>query len=989
MQRRVPFVVLLVGLLVGALVPPAFAATPAVADVFMVGNQAGSGGWFGQTEITRSPGVTNLALHVDAQQEAVVPIRFPFGGDDARLNLHQAIPIDLDAPFSLRFTGDGADDVAVAFPAGFWFRPVGDDGVFEGGAPPGESVTVTYGFSGPSVTTVVPASGRFTVDLADDGFVGPIDADGRARLDLEITGATMLHFIQDWELPRFDIRTSGGDRTQANIHGWALTAGVPVTVNGVVQAGYYETDAMFTPMDISNGTPGNLSDDVLEVSTQGRSYTIPVPAIAVTDVNLTTDVASGVGPPNATVIVGAFTDGGNDASNPVATDASGAWSFDFSGSAPATAYARVRAAIPFADRPPGLGNDLYDEVEVGTNPSASVFIRPDLYLAPGASAPEHATFAFNLPGSAGDPVELTWTPNDGSGGTIEIPLEVPPGWSAGRVLVTGDQFGGSWDPTAGGALDASIGGTTYEFVLAPAKVVASGRNLVVETDPGQTAYLSLEVLSQEFDGPNATANAAGVATFADALPFAGALHAGTVSVVSADGYNSATRASVAGGETVVPVGDDGATVFVPAGWIPPGSVTVGPGASTGLELVATSHGIPHPPGWDPAAAPIIQYDPPWSDPVAIPVTLRDAAGPVRVPAGRTVEVAVPLGRTPQPDEDVYLGIWTAEHGWETVPPADVTVCLDTSLPGCDGSPGMHVAATVPHASTYAAFIGNPAGADLDLARASGPDRIATAIELSKTAFPDGADIALVARADDFADALAAVPLAAAAGAPVLLNTRDGLDSRVAAEINRLGATTVLLMGGEAAQSASAATGVGALSGVTTVERRAGLDRFETAGKIAADAVARWQAGGDTDAGDHVIVALGAHPTPSRAWPDALSSGQLAAAAHAPILLVASGGVPPPTSAAIADLGASRASVIGGTAAISNEVAGALGIPTTRYGGADRFATSLVVAEAAYAAGATDRDVLVATGLNFPDGLAAGAATAARVVCDHDAVVPRS
>jgi putative cell wall-binding protein len=340
-------------------------------------------------------------------------------------------------------------------------------------------------------------------------------------------------------------------------------------------------------------------------------------------------------------------------------------------------------------------------------------------------------------------------------------------------------------------------------------------------------------------------------------------------------------------------------------------------------------------------------------------------------------VLVPLTRTPQPGENVFLGTWTEERGWETVPPDDVTVCLDTSLPGCDGMASMHVRATVPHASTFAAFVGNPAGATLDLTRAAGADRIETAVELSKDGFPDGADTVIVARSDDFADALASVPLAAATDAPVLLNPRDGLDARVAAEIGRLGATAVLVMGGEVAQSDQVMDDLDGLPGVTSVERRWGSTRFGTARAIAADAVARWQAQGDATAGDDVIVALGAHPTSSRAWPDALSSGQLAAAAHAPILLVTPDGVPADTVAAIDDLGATSASVIGGPVAIPDDVAAELGVPTTRIGGADRYETSLLVARAAYAAGATDRDVLVATGLNFPDGLAAGAIAAKR------------
>lgn len=263
-------------------------------------------------------------------------------------------------------------------------------------------------------------------------------------------------------------------------------------------------------------------------------------------------------------------------------------------------------------------------------------------------------------------------------------------------------------------------------------------------------------------------------------------------------------------------------------------------------------------------------------------------------------------------------------------------------------------------------------ADATVERAEGPGRVLTAVELSRRAFPTAgsAAAAIVARAGDFADALAAAPLAVAANGPVLLNPREDLHDDVRAEIERLGADTVYLMGGTAAQSQEVEDDLRSMDGVTVVrvEDPDHGDRFGTAAEAARLAVDLW--GGA--AGDHVLVTLGAHPEPSRAWPDALSAGQLAGHARRPILLVTPDGVPQVTNDTLAELSTSTVTVIGGSGAIPDDVMGDLAAPNRRrIGGVTRFDTARRVAEAAVAAGASDGLALVATGTNYADGLAAG------------------
>jgi putative cell wall-binding protein len=113
---------------------------------------------------------------------------------------------------------------------------------------------------------------------------------------------------------------------------------------------------------------------------------------------------------------------------------------------------------------------------------------------------------------------------------------------------------------------------------------------------------------------------------------------------------------------------------------------------------------------------------------------------------------------------------------------------------------------------------------------------------------------------------------------------------------------------------------------------------------------------------------------ARQFPDALVGGPLAFLLDAPILLTEPGALPATVAQEIRRLGASSAVVLGGTAAVSDEVIGqleALGIARgaiVRIGGTDRYDTARRVAEYM---GPSDR-VVLAVGTNFPDALAVSA-----------------
>ncbi|WP_205745969.1 cell wall-binding repeat-containing protein [Egibacter rhizosphaerae] len=246
-------------------------------------------------------------------------------------------------------------------------------------------------------------------------------------------------------------------------------------------------------------------------------------------------------------------------------------------------------------------------------------------------------------------------------------------------------------------------------------------------------------------------------------------------------------------------------------------------------------------------------------------------------------------------------------------------------------------------------------------RISGDDRIETALELARTF--DASDEVVIGRADDYADALAGGPLAAAGQAPLLLTPQDGLREDVATEIDRLRADTAHVLGGEAALSEEV-EGELEDAGITTIERHEGENRFATTAAVA-DAL-------DTDV-DTVFLVEGDHPDPDRGWPDAVSVSTLAAYEQQPILLALQDHLPEGTEAALEALDPDEVVVVGGSAAVSDEVAAEaerIVGDLDRLSGENRYETSAAVADRAAEAGIADDHAWVASGHGWADSLAA-------------------
>lgn len=123
----------------------------------------------------------------------------------------------------------------------------------------------------------------------------------------------------------------------------------------------------------------------------------------------------------------------------------------------------------------------------------------------------------------------------------------------------------------------------------------------------------------------------------------------------------------------------------------------------------------------------------------------------------------------------------------------------------------------------------------------------------------------------------------------------------------------------------------------------------------------------------VVIATGAN------WPDALGGGALAAAVNGPVLLTKPAELPDSVVREIVRLGAGKAYILGGTAAVGtgveNVLKGLLGSANvTRIAGGSRYETAEQIAitavEKAAPAGTFNGGAFIATGANFPDALAA-------------------
>ena len=268
--------------------------------------------------------------------------------------------------------------------------------------------------------------------------------------------------------------------------------------------------------------------------------------------------------------------------------------------------------------------------------------------------------------------------------------------------------------------------------------------------------------------------------------------------------------------------------------------------------------------------------------------------------------------------------------------------------------------------TALATLAAPAEAETStVVRVAGDDRVETAVAVSEHAWSSAAH-AVVTTAEDYPDALAAAAYAAATDAPILLTPSDRLPGSVAAELQRLGVQDVTILGGSEAIAPGVEAAIDAV--VPEVDRIEGETRYDTARQLAQEV--------GTGHGGRVALALGSNHKGLPGWADALSAGSLSAIADPiPALLTAGDALPDATRAALQDLEPDEVLLVGGEAAISGAIAAeveALGLPTRRLAGSNRYRTSVAVADEAHDAGVPVDDFVFASGQGFPDALSASA-----------------
>lgn len=255
-------------------------------------------------------------------------------------------------------------------------------------------------------------------------------------------------------------------------------------------------------------------------------------------------------------------------------------------------------------------------------------------------------------------------------------------------------------------------------------------------------------------------------------------------------------------------------------------------------------------------------------------------------------------------------------------------------------------------------------------RIAGADRYATSAEISKRQFVDS-DTVVIATGTNFPDALSGGALAAFEWAPILLTKPTGLTDPVKQEIKRRQASRAIILGGEGVVSSAVVNELKSL-GVTTIERKAGVDRYATSASIAQSLLDRQtkEFGSHTDT---AIVATGLN------YADALAASSPAGWYGMPILLVKGSTIPAAIENVIKKNGLKNFIIIGGEAVVPSSAANKLasyGGQVYRVAGSDRYKTALEVAKVFTNPENSNYPMdpfveHVAYGQNYPDALAQG------------------
>lgn len=308
--------------------------------------------------------------------------------------------------------------------------------------------------------------------------------------------------------------------------------------------------------------------------------------------------------------------------------------------------------------------------------------------------------------------------------------------------------------------------------------------------------------------------------------------------------------------------------------------------------------------------------------------------------------------------DVLRGIVDARG---TGVPAEVRATPADFTRGCP-APAGPPAPPPPPTPEPPAETSTPPASTRSVTRLEADDAVSAALAWSAT-LPDGrGGEVLLARDDLFVEALASGGAQGLLDAPLLLTGGDELDPRTAAELRRLDAERVTLLGGTAALSEAVEAEVADLG--PAVRRAVGATRTDTAA-----ALARLGEAETTTA----VLARAYGADDAQAFADSLAAGASAAAQRRSVLVTDGAALSTAAGAALRDAGAERVVVAGGEDAVGRPVADALqsdGLEVVRTAGGERAATAVAVAEERGLPAGTAPRVLLVDGAR-PDAWAGG------------------
>ncbi|WP_019850280.1 cell wall-binding repeat-containing protein [Desulfitobacterium sp. PCE1] len=233
-------------------------------------------------------------------------------------------------------------------------------------------------------------------------------------------------------------------------------------------------------------------------------------------------------------------------------------------------------------------------------------------------------------------------------------------------------------------------------------------------------------------------------------------------------------------------------------------------------------------------------------------------------------------------------------------------------------------------------------------RLYGKDRTATSLAVSQQGW-GASDTVILNELNNYADAIAATPLAVQLDAPVLLTYGAHLDPRVKEELKRLKAKKVILLGGNGRLSTTMEKELTELN--YEWERIGGADRYETSALIA-----------ERVPSDTMIMVNGDD------FPDALSAASYAGIKQIPILLMSNPEFPQTVSDYYQKHKPTQVIVVGGDGVVPEQLVKKQNIPITlRLGGEDRYESAAKLYE--YAQGSYgSKQLYLASGQHYPDAM---------------------